>query len=57
MKIGFVCYADRESAINAKNQLDKIVFKNRILFVAQCEPREKRQLMMEEKVDMKLYQR
>lgn len=55
--IGFVSFFDREAASKAKSNADKILLKNRHLYISFCEPREVRQLKMEEKIDQKMYQK
>ena len=56
-QLGFVCFQDRESARNAKENAPRQLFKNRRLIVNFCEPRESRRISLEEQFDKRAYQR
>jgi hypothetical protein len=52
----FVCYDDREGARVAKEQAINKVFKGKHLFISYCEPKELRQVHIEEMMDKKAYE-
>jgi RNA recognition motif-containing protein len=54
--LGFVCFLKRESANTCKQQND-IMLKGAKLTVATCQPKEKRLKEIEEKVDLKQFNR
>lgn len=54
--IGFVCFAERESARNAKEN-NNLVLRDRKLSVLYCEPKESRQKQLEETWDRRCYDR
>jgi len=51
-----VSFKDREGARNAKEGCSKVQFMGRFLYVNYCEPKESRQLAIEEKLDKKAYE-
>ena len=54
--VGFVCFVDRESARNAKEN-NNLVLRDRKLSVSFCEPKESRQKSLEETWDRRFYDR
>lgn len=54
--VGFVCFVDRESARNAKEN-NNLVLRDRKLSVSFCEPKESRQKSLEETWDRRFYER
>ena len=55
-KVGFVCYTERESARNAKEN-NNLVLRDRKLTVSYCEPKESRQKQLEETWDRRVFDR
>jgi RNA recognition motif-containing protein len=54
--VGFVCFLDRESARNAKEN-NNLVLRDRKLSVYFCEPKESRQKQLEELWDRRVYEK
>ena len=52
----FVSFKDREGARLAKENCSKLQFHGKTLFANFCEPKESRQLAIEEKLDKKAYE-
>ena len=52
----FVSFKDREGAREAKEACGKFLFCGKHLFANYCEPKESRQLAIEEKLDKKAYE-
>lgn len=49
-------FKEREGARNAKEMCSKVQFMGRFLYANYCEPKESRQLQIEEKLDKKAYE-
>jgi RNA recognition motif-containing protein len=53
--MGFVCFTDKDGAKKAVEEGPNKIFKGRNMFITYCQPKEVRQVQLEEKKDKQIY--